>query len=333
MTLPDLIRATRWMIYDTYRQSLASKLFWVILAVTAVCTLLAFSIEVSGDPPRVSGGDIPAILPKEEAERLGEEKLKADGIRVASGEFSLGFGAFKIPLNRSRDDAVRFVQVTLAAGVADTFGVLLAILWTAGFMPTFLAPQSATVLMAKPTPRWTILVGKYLGVVLFVTFQAFVFIAATWLAFGVRTDVWTGAYWLAVPLLVVNFAIFYAVSTFLAVWTRSTAAAAFGTLLFWLLCWAINFTHHRLGMMPPEGLGALSSTLAEIAYWIFPKPLDLAGLFFESMGGKEFSTEVPELTQAREAGRFHPELSAFASLGFAAVVLGLAGYELEMTDY
>ena len=42
---------------------------------------------------------------------------------------------------------------TLAGVVADTAGVLLALLWTAGFLPTFLEPAAVTVLLAKPAPR------------------------------------------------------------------------------------------------------------------------------------------------------------------------------------
>ena len=38
-------------------------------------------------------------------------------------------------------DAVHFVQTWLAGWIADTAGILLALLWTAGFLPTFLEPR------------------------------------------------------------------------------------------------------------------------------------------------------------------------------------------------
>jgi hypothetical protein len=334
MNLPDAIRTVRWMVRDTLRQSVATKLFWVMLAATAVATAVCLSVDVTGEatPPR-HPDEIPAVLPKAEADKLDPAKVRNDGVRVVSGELTVGFGAVRVPVGRNTEDSVRLIQLWLAAAVADTAGVLLALLWTAGFLPTFLEPQSATVLLAKPAPRWSVLLGKYLGVVLFVGLHAALFIAATWLALGVKTGVFCTEYWLAVPLLVFNFGVFYAVSAFLAVWTRSTVASAFGTLLFWLVCWAMNYTHLRLAAYPIDGLAPMSQLLLDIGYWTLPKPLDLAGIFHDAMRADGFVMKVDELQRAQDAGRFSPELSMLASGGFAAATLGLAAYEFEMTDY
>ena len=56
--------------------------------------------------------------------------------------------------------------------MADAVGLLLALLWTASFLPTFLEPAAVAVLLAKPVPRWQLLVGKFAGVLAFVAFQA-----------------------------------------------------------------------------------------------------------------------------------------------------------------
>ena len=340
MNLPTAVRTVRWMVRDTVRQSLATKLFWVMLAATAVVTALCLGARVENDlPPLTSDGDIPAILPATEAEKIGRDKVKADGVRVIETDpdkrprLTLAFGAVVVPIARDRTDAVRHLQVMLAGLLADTAGVLLALLWTAGFLPDFLEPQSATVLLAKPAPRWAILLGKYLGVVGFVFVQAVLFVGCTWAALGIATGVWANAYWLAVPLLVINFGVFYSVSAFLAVCTRSTVAAAFGTFLFWAVCWGMNYAHHRYALLPPDGVTALSSWLLDVGYWVLPKPLDLSGVFFGAMQADGFAAAVPELKAVQSAGQFHPEAAVFTSMGFAAVTLGLAGYELEMTDY
>ena len=225
------------------------------------------------------------------------------------------------------------IQLWLVAVVADNLGVLLALLWTAGFLPTFLEPQSATVLLAKPTPRWAILLGKYVGVVLFVGLYGLMFVGATWFALGLKTSVWFAPYWLAVPLLIVNFGVFYAVSTFLAVWTRSTVASAFGTLLFWILCWALNYTHHALTVAPIEGMTPLGHFLLDVGYWFFPKPLDMSAIFHNAMMADGFAWKLPEIRKLQESGQFHPELSLLASIGFAVGLLGLSAYEFETIDY
>jgi ABC-type transport system involved in multi-copper enzyme maturation permease subunit len=234
---------------------------------------------------------------------------------------------------KSRADSVRLLQLWLAGVLADTAGVLLALIWTAGFLPTFLEPHAVTVLLAKPAPRWALLVGKYLGVVLFVALQAVLFVAGTWFGLGVSTGVWDGSYWFAVPLLVANFAVFYAVSALLAVCTRSTVVCVFGTLLFWVLCWAVNFTHHRVVGFDVQGLTPLTSFLLDAAYWTLPKPLDLSGLFFDALRARDFSVPVPELEAVNARGLFQPELAVLTSLAFAAGVLALAAYEFRKTDY
>ncbi len=354
MSLPAAIRTVRWMVRDTFRQAVSTKLAWVMLATTAVCTAFCLSVGVTGDDRPAGDRDFrgivtapeairlgyeaaaaagrPDITPVE-AEKLGRERAAADGLPVAGGHLSLGFGAVVVPIGRTRDDSVRQLLLILVGLVGDTMGVLLALLWTAGFLPTFLEPHSATVLLAKPAPRWALLVGKYAGVCLFVGLNAVVFIGGTWTALGLKTGVWYASYWLAVPLLVLNFGIFYAVSAFLAVWTRSTVAAAFGTLLFWVLCWAMNYTHHHLLAYPVLELQGSSNLAMEVSYWFLPKPFDLGAVFYDAMRAEGFTAKPEELRILQESGRFHPELSLLASGAFAAGTLAAAAVEFELTDY
>ena len=166
---------------------------------------------------------------------------RREGVETISGRMTLAFGAVSIPVSRERSDAVHFLALILAGGIAGTFGLLLTLVWTAGFVPTFLDPSAASVLLAKPIPRWQLLLGKYFGVLAFVGFQVVLFVALTWLALGVRTNVWDMAYWWCIPLLLLQFAIFYSFSVLLAVVTRSTVACVFGSILFWLLAWGINY--------------------------------------------------------------------------------------------
>jgi hypothetical protein len=322
------------MVRDTVRQAVATKLFWVMLAAVVVATGVCASVGVSGDTaPLPADTPVKAAIPAEEAAKLGADRVAADGVRVLGGRVSLGFGAVSVPLGRDRDDAVRTVMLYLVGILADTFGVLLALLWTAGFLPTFLEPQSATVLLAKPAPRWAVLLGKYLGVVLFVGLFAALFIAGTWTALGLRTGVWVGGYWLAVPLLMLNFAVFYAVSAFLAVWTRSTVASAFGVLLFWLVCWATDYTHLRLAAFPTEGLSPVARWMLDAAYWVLPKPLALGGIFHDAVGAEGFVAQMPELQMVQQAGQSRPVLAVLSCVAFAAATLGLAAYEFESQDY
>ncbi len=327
---PTALRTVRWMVRDTFRQSLYTKLFWVMLGLTGLCTLFCFGVEIDAPPERTrEPGEIrdrvnPNITPESE---------RNPGTPVIEGHVRLGFGLFEFPIGKSRTDSIRLLQLWLAGILADTAGVLLALLWTAGFLPTFLEPQAVTVLLAKPVSRWAILLGKYFGVVFFVGLHAILFVAGTWIGIGSSTGIWDVSYWFAVPLLVLNFAVFYAFSAFLAVCTRSTVVSVFGTLLFWILCWTMNFTHHRVIGFDVQGLTPMSHFLLDAGYWLLPKPLDMSGIFFEAMNARDYSAPVPELEAVRMRDAFYPELSVFASLAFAVGVLAIAAYEFRKMDY
>jgi ABC-type transport system involved in multi-copper enzyme maturation permease subunit len=328
-SLPVAIRTVRWMVRDTFRQSLASKLFWVMLGLTVLCTVfcLGMSVNTPGERER-HPYEIPDFVPKG-----ADPNAAKTGVPETGGKMSLAFGLFELEVPRFREDAVRYFQLVFAGLIADTVGVLLALIWTAGFLPTFLEPHAVTVLLAKPTPRWSLVVGKYLGVVLFVALHAVLFVGGTWMGMGISTGVWEPAYWLAVPLLVINFAVFYSFSTLLAVCTRSTVVAIFGTLLFWLMCWAINFTHHKLVGHDVPGVSRGSSVMIEAAYWTLPKPVDMSKVFFDAMGAQKYSAPLPEVEAVREKGRLHLELSVLTSLVFAGVILAIAVYEFRTMDY
>jgi ABC-type transport system involved in multi-copper enzyme maturation permease subunit len=233
------------------------------------------------------------------------------------------------------------LQALLATWVAGSAGLLLALVWTAGFVPETLQPSAASVLFAKPVPRGAVLVGKYLGVVAFVAFQALVFFLGTWLALGVRTGVWLPNYLAGVPILVLHFAAIYAFSVLLAVYTRSTAACIVGTVLFWLVCWGIGVGRHYALALPDLAPGAapvspVTTLLAEVGYWVLPKPADLVvGLEQTLQMGQHFSGPsgwgVFEVVNRR--GALVMELSLLTSLLSAAAMLALAGHQLKTTDY
>src|SRR5262245_21537151 len=283
MNLPAALLAIGWMVRDTLRQSLASRLFWVMLGVSAVCIVFCLGVRTS-DRPRLptAPGETPLVLPKDDpqAKKLGREGLAKEGVESTGGDqISLGFGAFTIEAPRGRTDSVRFLQVWLAGRAAGTAGIFLAIIWTAGFLPQFLDPNHATVLLAKPVPRWSLLLGKVLGVLAFVLIQATFFVVGTWLALGVSTGVFDARYLFAIPVLLLHFPVFYGFSAMLAVWPRSTVVCVFGTLLFWVICWGVNFGRHTVVAHDPPGMSTGSRFILEAGYWTLPKPGDLNMIF------------------------------------------------------
>jgi len=223
----------------------------------------------------------------------------------------------------------------LAGGVADTLGLLLALIWTAAFLPGLLEPAAISVLLAKPVPRWSLLTGKYLGVLVFVLLQVGVFVVGTWLMLAVRTGVWEPRYLLCVPLLVMHFAIFFSFSCLLAVWTRSTIVCVVGSLAFWVLCWGINYGRHVAVIAVTEHAEAAvgASWALGMGYWILPKPFDLSYLLSQTLGASDYFPIASELQAVERLNSLSLGASVVSSLLFAVVMLILAGYEFLQAEY
>ena len=332
MNAPAAFLAVRWLVWDTFRQAQASAIFWAMLAVSGVCIAFCASTSTVGLPLRPAG-EVAERLPAQQGS--GPDQPRSDGVDKIDGEIRFLFGAVRVPWHQYRDEAVRWLQMLLAGGIADTAGVLLALVWTAAFLPAFLEPAAATVLLAKPVPRWSLLAGKYVGVLALVAFQAAAFVGGTWLALGLATGSWDARYLLAAPLLVLHFAVFFSFSCMLAVWSRSAIACIFGSLVFWFLCWGMSYGRHaHIAYLSahPGVAGGLAGGL-ETGYWLLPKPVDLGFLLGQALGAADLFPVHPVMQAAANEGRLDLGLSVASSLAFAAVMLAIAGYELAQADY
>jgi ABC-type transport system involved in multi-copper enzyme maturation permease subunit len=335
MNLPEAIYVIRWLLRDTFRQALVSGIFWLMLVISGMAIVVCLSVSaVGGKSVYPDDGGDNLMLPPSHPAAKDPQKLKRYGIDVASGELTVGFGALHIPFTRYRTEAVHYLQLLLAGFVADTIGVLLALVFTAGFLPGFVEPGAIAVLLAKPVPRWLLLLGKYLGVLTLVLAQGLVFVAGTWLALGMRTGVWDSTYLLSVPLMLLHFGIFFSVSVLIAVTTRSTVTCVFGSLAFWLVCWGMNYGRNVVATLPTVGdLSAPAYWLVEIGYWILPKPADLNMLLFDALQAGDSFGRPLDMQTLQKLGAFQPDLSVLSSIAFSLVALGLAAYEFTTSDY
>jgi hypothetical protein len=225
--------------------------------------------------------------------------------------------------------SVYALQQQLAGWAVHVVGLLLALVVTAGMLPAFLDPHAASVLLAKPVGRATLLAGKFLGVLAFVAVHAALFVGAVWLVLAARSGVWDAAFLLCAPLLVLHFAVFFSFSAMLASATRNTAACVFGTVLFWLLCWAMNFGRHAaLATLDPHTLSPAFGWTIDAAYWILPKPLDFQ-LALADRTGHDGLTGLMGLNRAT----WSPVLSLLASALCGVVLLGVAAYDFITAEY
>ena len=345
-TLTDRVRVARWLCWETWRQSLASGLFWVQSGLVLVAVVLCLSVSLAGKPLAL-GADDDSFLTAPLRERLAADSADGalddgaldDPLPVADGRLSLGFGLVEVPVRRDAADAIRHLHLMLGSALADTGGLLVALLWTAGFFPAFFRESSVLVLLAKPPGRGELLLGKFLGVLAIVAGFAASFALLTWLTLGGRTGVWDARYLWSAPLLLVNFAGFFCFTTLVAVYSRNAITSVLATLAFWGTCWGVNFGHHQLrdlhgvGSEAAAGAAAFSGGAArtlEGCYWLLPKPYDMQYALYELLGGASHFGDAfgsPSLAAA------DLPLSLLTGLAFPALLLAGAAWHFRDLEY
>jgi ABC-type transport system involved in multi-copper enzyme maturation permease subunit len=312
------------MVRDTFRQSIGSRAFGLVTGLNVLAILLCLSVKVEGFTAEIPAGEI---------EYYGKDKQPLTHLTTDRGHTSLAFGLIRFDQGRNGAADVLFLQSVLAKLGAGALGILLVLLWTSGFLPEFLQPESATVLLAKPVSRSALLVGKYLGVVLFMALETTLFVGGTWLALGWKTNVWFPGYLFTIPIIVICFAILFSFMTLLAVWTRSAVVSVVGTLVFWGVCATVTQTRHEL--VTEQRSSPVSRGFTETGYWVLPKTVDMILLLNDLMQpeGRVKLPPVALLEKLEKQNEFHPGLSLICSLLFSGVILGFAAHRFATADY
>ena len=120
-SLPLAIRTARWMVRDTFRQSLASKLFWVMLGLTAVCALFCLGVSISGDAPGPKHPDqLPLYVNREIHQQVldakaSEHSARMVAMKTAKDNATKLLGDLTLEYNKARQAAITQEILEIAA--------------------------------------------------------------------------------------------------------------------------------------------------------------------------------------------------------------------------
>jgi len=163
-----------------------------------------------------------------------EADAKPDAIRTWPHEVHFLFGA----VNFGRSGVGEFIFLLenyVVNGVGAAIAMLLGSIITAFFIPNMLRKGTVDLFISKPISRWSLLVYKYLGGMLFMLIPTTIVVIGVWLAFGLRSGFWGTGFLLSIPILILQFAIFYAISTTVAVFTRSPILCILACCAAWFV--------------------------------------------------------------------------------------------------
>jgi ABC-type transport system involved in multi-copper enzyme maturation permease subunit len=192
------------------------------------------------------------------------------------------FGA--VPLKRvfrptSIGQVVYVVQNNLVNGVGAGIAIILGVIITSFFIPNMLRKGSIDLMLAKPLHRATLLIYKYIGGMSFMFIFAAVTVGSVWVVLGIRSGLWNPKFLLLIPLLTFAFGILYAVSTLIAVLTRSAVASLLVTLAFSALLWILAYAYNQIDQIRntpvKEILPEWVYTTADVVNGVLPRTRDL----------------------------------------------------------
>ena len=131
--------------------------------------------------------------------------------------------------------------------------IALAVMSTASILPDFLSTGTIDLSLARPISRLRLLWLKIGGGFLFVAVQTTASILIAFLILGLKFDIWMPAALWAIPLVLVQFIYLYAISSFIAVWMRSSLAAMMLTLLLWAGFSIVQFASNTIDQLREQG--------------------------------------------------------------------------------
>ncbi len=193
------------------------------------------------------------------------------------------------------------------------FGMLLAILASAGLIPTIFEPGRIELLLSKPVSRSHILLGRYLGNLLVIAANIFYPVIAVWLIFGIKTGVWTPGFLYSSFFTVFMFGIYLSIILLVGVLWESAVVATMVTFAVVVISIILNFQSTLERVLTSEW----SRDVVRGLYYILPKGVDVGKMMTNIIKGLPIDSWMPFWSTAL----------------FGAVCLGAGLYIFEKKNY
>lgn len=266
--------------------------------------------------------------------------------------FTVPLSFFDSPLPQM----VLFIEDWLVNWIGAAVALLISVVVTAFFIPNMMRKGTVDLLLAKPVGRTQLLLYKYVGGLSFMFLNTVVIVVGLWLVLGWRTGVWGTGFLLTIFVLTFQFAVYYAISTVVAVWTRSPIVAILISCLAWALFLVVGVGYRAIDatrVATKAGAEALNPdakteelpedalplpkwvyTTADIVHVVTPRMKDLDALISKLLTDDLFPPDSRERKQADKTyAKFNWGEALGVSLAYIVGLLGLACWRFSRVDF
>lgn len=245
------------------------------------------------------------------------------------------FGGVTVSRSEPFGPAHHFIQDFMVNTIGASITLLVSIILTGFFIPNMLRKGSLDLLMAKPMSRWELLLYKYIGGLIFMLLVTGTTVGGVWLVMAIRSGNWNPTFLLSIPVITFTFAVLYAVSTLIAVLTRSAIAAILITAFFMVLMWAVGVTKSisdgfRAITDKEEDKKGVFYTIIDVTNSVLPRYNDVLKLNSHTLTEAYFTPAGVKVVKRAEQPSWFS--AAGVSVGYIVVLLGASYWRFATRD-
>ena len=173
-------------------------------------------------------------------------------------------------------EKINAIVLTIIINPLASLGLLFAIFSSASFVPVLLEKGNIDLFLSKPVSRVQLLIGKYIGVVLYVFINIFILVFGVWLIISIKFGYWDASFLTLSVMITFAFAVLYALILFFGVITKSSILGMMVAYLIFLILSPLMLLYKE--KLNEFVSGELIRALLDGLYFIIPQTAELMGL-------------------------------------------------------
>ncbi|HEV3386013.1 MAG TPA: ABC transporter permease subunit [Gemmata sp.] len=260
-----------------------------------------------------------------------------DAVRGWPHITQLFFGAVTISKEFPLGVVLWFIEDRIINGYGAALTLLIGVVITGFFIPNMLRKGALDLLITKPISRPALLIYKYIGGLSYMLILSIATIGGIWVVLAIRSGFWNPNFLLLIPILTFTFAILYAFSTFVAVFTRSSIAAILLTCGFAFFLYIVGSVKilvddYRADPKHTDDVNKTLVTCLDGLHFILPRYKDVDRLTTKLIADATL-TPLEQYAFAKSKVEYPSWGETFGvSFGFIAIMLALSCWRFQTRD-
>jgi ABC-type transport system involved in multi-copper enzyme maturation permease subunit len=193
--------------------------------------------------------------------------------------------------------------------------LIFCIISSASFIPSLVDKGNVDLILSKPLSRFTILMSKYLGAVIFVGVSLVYFIGTVWLILSLKSGYWNFNFLFTILSLTFAFGVMYSIVVLIGLTLQSSVLAILANLfLLFVLCPLLAARETVIFTFVTSDVARF---IINFFYYIFPKPGEINDITIRLIAGEHVASWQAVIT----------------SFLFCVVVMAYSTYYFSKKDY